>query len=484
MLQATTINSTFEYIKQDPKSLYTFLQHMPKGGDLHAHFDGSANLDTVLRLAKQGNYCIDPKTFTLSRPLTGCTGVPIKTFLQNPAHLKQIRTSWSMETLQQDDPDRYDHFFNIFQKVSPIYQDFTIPLLADMIQRAAKQHEMYLEIMMLNPRQQGESIPMAKQNATLAEKKTLLLSNPKVQGLIHQQVVRAETLLKETHQALGCEVHSTLPACQVTVKFQYFVLRENAPNEVFSDALIGFAAAAQSPEIVGINMVQPEKGPQASGDFKQHMQFLNFLHQTYPSVNISLHAGELTSKMTQDKFQHNHIQDSVHLGQAKRIGHGAALFAEDDYQNLVKQMANQHIAVEINLTSNQDILSLIHSHPFPHYLHHQVPVVLSTDDAGISETTLTQEFFQAIQRYDLDYSTLKQINRNALTYSFLPGESLWLNASQQTLVPSCRDRMSQSCQQFIAKNQKARLQWMLEKELDAFEKRWAISYVSKSIDIH
>ncbi len=482
-LYATTIDLAFEHVKEDPKALYSFLQQMPKAGELHAHFDGSANFDTLIRLAKQGKYCIDPKTFTLSRPLKDCAGVPIQTFLENPAHSKQLRADWSMETLQPDDSDRYDHFFNIFQKVSPIYQDFTIPLLVDMIQHAAKQHELYLEIIMQNPRQQGALVPEAKPNVSLDEKKKLLLSDPSVQQLIDQQIFQAKYLLKQTRQALGCKKHPQSAACQVTVKFQYFVLREKPPNEVFSDALIGFVAASQSKDIVGINMVQPEKGPKASGDFKQHMQFLSFLHQAYPSVNISLHAGELTSEMAQNKLQHNHIQDSIRLGKAKRIGHGAALYAEDDYQNLVKQMASENIAVEINLTSNQDILSLTTAHPFPYYLDHQVPIVISTDDAGISETSLTQEFFKATERYHLAYKTIKQINRNALTYSFLPGKSLWLNASKPIIVPDCLDKKSQTCQQFIAKSQKAHLQWMLENELDAFEKQWATPYVSKSIKV-
>jgi adenosine deaminase len=48
-----------------------------------------------------------------------------------------------------------------------------------------------------------------------------------------------------------------------------------------------------------------------------------------------------------------------------------------------------------------------------------VPVVLSTDDAGVSRIDLTHEYFRAARDYGLSYRTLKAIARNALDYSFL-----------------------------------------------------------------
>ena len=50
-----------------------------------------------------------------------------------------------------------------------------------------------------------------------------------------------------------------------------------------------------------------------------------------------------------------------------------------------------------------------------------VPVVLSTDDEGVSRTHLTQEYLRATLSYNLTYSDLKQIVRNSIQYSFLPG---------------------------------------------------------------
>jgi len=76
--------------------------------------------------------------------------------------------------------------------------------------------------------------------------------------------------------------------------------------------------------------------------------------------------------------------------------------------------------VEINLTSNDLILGVRgKDHPFPVYLTAGVPVVLSTDDAGVSRIDLTNEYFRAARDYGLGYAQLKAIARNSLSYSFL-----------------------------------------------------------------
>ena len=75
--------------------------------------------------------------------------------------------------------------------------------------------------------------------------------------------------------------------------------------------------------------------------------------------------------------------------------------------------------VEINLSSNAIILG-VHgkNHPLATYLAAGVPVVLSTDDAGVSRINMTNEYFRAVHDQGLDYPTLKAIARNALIHSF------------------------------------------------------------------
>jgi adenosine deaminase len=89
-------------------------------------------------------------------------------------------------------------------------------------------------------------------------------------------------------------------------------------------------------------------------------------------------------------------------------------------QGLLAQMRDRQVAVEINLTSNDIILGVRgKDHPLPTYLAAGVPVVLSTDDAGVSRIDLTNEYFRAARDYGPSYQTLKAIARNALLRSFL-----------------------------------------------------------------
>src|ERR1035438_930045 len=99
---------------------------------------------------------------------------------------------------------------------------------------------------------------------------------------------------------------------------------------------------------------------------------------------------------------------------------------EDNAQALLKEMAQKHVMVEINLSSNEGILGIKGAeHPFPIYRAAHVPVALSTDDEGVSRIELTHEYVRAALDYHLTYQDLKQLARTGMEHNFLPGESLW-----------------------------------------------------------
>ena len=249
------------------------------------------------------------------------------------------------------------------------------------------------------------------------------------------------------------------------------MLREQPLDNLFAQALNGFAAADKSDDIVGVNLVQPEDGIIALRDYQEQMRIFKFLHSTYPNVQIALHAGELAPSDVTPAELRFHIHDAIFTGQAKRIGHGVDIAYEDDADELVTYMAKTPVAVEINLTSNQAILNISgKQHPIHYYLAHHIPIILSTDDEGILRTDLTREYVKAVNEQGLDYPDIKNITRNAITYSFVPGASLWADASKGVKVNECTNADSETCQQFIKDNEKARLQWQLEKKLAAFEK--------------
>jgi hypothetical protein len=153
---------------------------------------------------------------------------------------------------------------------------------------------------------------------------------------------------------------------------------------------------------------------------------------------------------------------------------------EDRPYELLKEMAAKRELVETNLTSNADILGVSgKDHPFPLYRKFGAPVALSTDDEGIERVDLTHEYVRAVEEFGLAYADLKEIVRNSLEYSFLPGPSLWSEGgSYAQIAEACRndtlgaDKLSQSCKALLDGSEKAAQQWELERRFSAFEARF------------
>lgn len=173
-----------------------------------------------------------------------------------------------------------------------------------------------------------------------------------------------------------------------------------------------------------------------------------------------------------------HIRDSVERGHAERIGHGVDIMLEKDPIALMKEMAARNVCVEINLTSNDQILGVSgDEHPLPIYMKYGVPVAISTDDEGVARSDMTHEYLRAVEGYALPYTVLKRMTRQSLEHSFLPGESLW-SATKTAFRPATAcagetlgaDKPSAACAKFLEANDRAREQWKLEGEFAKFEK--------------
>ncbi len=134
------------------------------------------------------------------------------------------------------------------------------------------------------------------------------------------------------------------------------------------------------------------------------MRMFRFFHARYPKVKLSLHAGELTLGMVPPAALRSHIRDAIEIGGASRIGHGVDIPYETDAPQLLARMARDRIAVEINLTSNDTILGVSgRNHPLALYRAAGVPVVLSTDDEGVSRSDMTNEYLRAATEQGLRY---------------------------------------------------------------------------------
>jgi adenosine deaminase len=472
------VQSYFEHIKKDPNALYAFFKSMPKGGELHYHLSGGAYPETMLELASKGDYCLNTSTWMINKNSTECNGINTKNLTDQPEIYAKTVNNWSMKNFVAGEESGHDHFFSTFYKFNTIIEDYQPELVADVLQVAAQQNEHYMELMVLPDN--GRSIKfgdLLKNTSSWNQKRTLLLANRDFKKNITYTELEANRILKQAHQNLGCDTNPEKGPCKIKVKFLYFSLREQSLNNFFAQTLNAFEAVAQSQKkhgpLIGVNLVQPEAGIISLRDYHQHMQLYHYFHQIYPQVNISLHAGEITQEIVPPKELDYHIHDALFIGQAQRIGHGVDIAYENNMKDSLDYMATQHKAVEINLISNLKILNVSGTnHPLNYYLQHHVPVVLSTDDEGILRTNLSSQYVEATLGHGLDYQTLKQINRNTLTYAFLPGRNIWSDANKAQLTHDCQDLNSNSCKEFIKASEKAQLQWNLEKDLHDFEEQF------------
>jgi adenosine deaminase len=171
------------------------------------------------------------------------------------------------------------------------------------------------------------------------------------------------------------------------------------------------------------------------------------------------------------------VRQALELGHAERIGHGVDVMYERDPLKLLKEMADKHVMVEINLSSNEGILGIKgNEHPLPEYMKAHVPVALSTDDEGVSRIDLTHEYARAAKDYHLSYAQLKRMARTGMEHDFLPGESLWATQDDfRTARGGCRgqtpgtEKPSAACKSLLDKSEKAAAEWELERRFRVFE---------------
>ncbi len=266
----------------------------------------------------------------------------------------------------------------------------------------------------------------------------------------------------------------------MTVRYLYQVLRGLPHEIVFAQILLGFELASSDPRFVGLNLVMPEDWYVPLHDFNEHMAMLDYLHGVYPKVHIALHAGELAMGLVPPEDLTFHIRASVERGHAERIGHGVSVMNEKDPIGLLHEMAERNVLVEIALTSNDMILGVNgDDHPLPIYMKYGVPVALATDDEGVARSDMTHEYLRAVESYHLSYGDLKRMARQSLEHSFLPGQSLWTDTKLVfRMAPACvsdaagAEKPSARCEQFLAANERARMQWKLEVEFAKFEKKY------------
>jgi hypothetical protein len=279
-------------------------------------------------------------------------------------------------------------------------------------------------------------------------------------------------------EMLGLDSPVTGNKGELVIRYIAGVYRLEVGSAFFARAAAGILAINTDERVVGLNLVAPEDAPVSQENFEGQMEILDFLWKKTGEPKFTLHAGELVLRDSPVEPMRNRISRTIEIGHARRIGHGISVAWEEDVPALLKRMRDEGILVEICLSSNESILGIKgRDHPFDLYHRAGVPVSLNTDDEGVSRSNITMEYIKAIQRYDLTYEEIKDLVRNGIEYSFLPGDSLFENRDYRHLrlgfegVRSPDWAPDEAARTLMDENPKLNRQVVLERAFVEFETR-------------
>ncbi|HXZ02180.1 MAG TPA: adenosine deaminase [Stellaceae bacterium] len=471
------IASYFEEIRGTPPLLGAFLRRMPKGGDLHNHLAGAIYAESYIAWAAADGLCVDKEALALvPPPCAQPQSIPAAQIQRDGALYPALINALSMRDFVAGPQSGHDHFFATFAKFSAAGERRGADMLAEAVERAGEENVSYVELMtspgMGAARKIGAAVGWDEDLARLSGK-MMAAGLGEIVPAVRRDLDEVEAGMR---RRLGCAAAAARPGCAVSVRYLAQVIRVFPPEQVFAQALFAFELAKADPRVVGLNLVAPEDDPVTLRDYTRQMRLLGFLGRQMPAVRLALHAGELAPGLVPPEQLRFHIRQAVETAGARRIGHGVDVLEEDDPWGLLKEMAERAVMVEINLTSNDQILGIRGDrHPFATYRRFGVPMALSTDDEGVSRGDLTHEYLRAALTYRLGYLDLKALARNSLEYAFLPGESLWRSSAPFAPREACADSTpgagepAPACAAFLAASEKAQAQWRLEAAFAAFE---------------
>ncbi len=468
-----------------PTRLTEFLNDIPKGGDLHHHLSGAVYAESYINYAAEDGDCFDA-TFTIVPPPCDIAKG------RSPAARAQTDYAFRNQTIDAlsarnfapttGDPSILVHFFKTFFKFDLVVNRHWGEELAEVAHRAAIQHEIYLETILGVDK--GASIDLGDKvgwndNFDTMRHALDAAGMPRIVAQARRDLDAGE---RDMRKILRCDSSSPDPGCDVTLRYQHFVLRAFPKAQAFAQMQAGFEIAAADPRVVSINPVQPQEDYIPLKDFELQLRMFGYFHRLYPNIHLSMHAGELFLGVTrpEEMYDTAHIRDTIDIGHAERIGHGLDVLSEPDPQGLLAEMARKHILVEDPIYIHELIgPGVVGSDVLPIYLNAGVPVSLATDDEGGARSDMTQTFRRAVEGYHIGYPMLKTLVRDSLEHAFVPGAELWAAPENFILMsPACAGQALQevpgaaACRALLATSEKARLEWREEVAFARFESRF------------
>lgn len=471
---ATPAAAAPDFSKMSAGELTAVLKAFPKGGELHNHLGGSTPPELILDWAVEDKLCVDTVELAIRLTCAGDNVRPAADVVGNEALRSAMIDSLSTRHPGFRDRSGHDQFFTAFARRG------TLPkragdALADVLDGLARQNTFYAELMVTpqyaTARGLGAQVgwkgdPAATRSA---------LSAAGIEKLVPAVIADTDAMEARAREVMKCGTPQATPGCQVTARFLFQALREGRPEQTMAQLQLGVATIAADRRWVGLQLVAPEDGYEATKYYDVHMRIVAELTDHGRKAPVALHAGEVTLKLVTPASISHRVTDAVRIAGARRIGHGTALPLEVDAAAVAREMAAKGVLIETNLVSNSIILEVPpENHPYAWFRKMGVPAAFSTDDSGISRHELWGDYAFAL-RNGATYADLKTAARNGIAFSFLAGDGLWADPNlYRKPVAACAGQIGNAepkgaCAELVARSDKAREQWRHERLLKAFE---------------
>ena len=433
--EAATARHYASLIAGEPKTseLTLFFTQMPKGGDLHHHYSGSVYAESYVDFLDMQGYCVDKRTYRIetnkdnvaaerAKPAKERNCLSTAEVYADDYTYRELLQRWSNKDFSNHGainppPDRL--FFQTFGFFGPVSNANFREGLQELKKRAILENVSYIETMfkmspfVVNKEFDKQAWANVGDDKAFDAQMGAWLAVLEQDAGFRKQTEDFVTKIHEAAEGIDDE--------RFTMRYQTYVLRLLDPSQVFSSMVSGFKSAQMSDKIVGVNIVGQESTMVSMRDYTLHMKMFRFLKSRYPGVKVAMHAGELALGDVPPESLKFHIDQALVMAGADRIGHGIDLAHESNAPAILAKMRKDDIPVEINLTSNAFISGIEGAnHPVTIYRKYGVPYVISTDDAGVTRHTLSNEYVLFASRYKPDYAEMKRTSYNSITYAFLP----------------------------------------------------------------
>ncbi|MEO6003031.1 MAG: adenosine deaminase [Opitutus sp.] len=400
--RAEDFSTRFDELKSQatPEQLYRLLYDLPKGGDLHNHSGGSEIAEWRYAVMTDPARNGGDTFYTRAHFKSPADAI-------NPAQRFQNLRKYAYDRLTPAQQAEYVKLDALTAEEKAAWCD------ALRLEAAGEGRDEFFAVIWPRLGQAFQNLPVITEllveniKAFGAEKLAYLETQFSLAGVSDNNgnLIPTDEAVAFLKKRLN---QPDVAATGVTVRFQRTVLRFLPTAESNLNDTYAFVDAHRD-LWVGINMAGIEEN--GFGYPARFLEAYRKLRSRYPTLALSIHAGEMDGN-------DSHIRDTLLLG-ATRIGHGVNLLKDPDTFLLLQH--SQRALVEVNLISNRLLQYTpdLAQHPFPEFLRTGVPVCLNTDDRGMWDSNMTDEYYTAVTTFHLSWDEIVQLGRNSLAYSFV-----------------------------------------------------------------